>query len=113
MLKRFKRMAPAAFIPSARWLDRLMEQLSKIIMEAPATSEPVSHTPAVRCHAITRVAAAKAAGIAGTLTLPPGPLGIVTILPDLSAIWRVQARMVADVAAVRGKTTYFSRERML
>jgi hypothetical protein len=45
--------------------------------------------------------------------LPPGPLGIVTILSDLSAIWRVQARMVADVAVVRGKTTYLSRERML
>jgi uncharacterized protein (DUF697 family) len=49
----------------------------------------------------------------GTLTLPSEPWGMVTIVPDLYAIWRVQARMVADVAAIYGKTPYLSREQML
>lgn len=34
----------------------------------------------------------------------PGPLGLLTILPDMYAIWRVQAQLVADIAAVYGKT---------
>ena len=113
MLQRFKRRVFTTFIPFEPWLDRFVEQLLKIMAEIPATSEPVSQTPAARCRVITQVAAAKAAGIAGTLTLPSGPWGMVTIVPDLYAIWRVQARMVADVAAIYGKTPYLSREQML
>jgi hypothetical protein len=113
VLRRFKRRTLTAFIPSEPWLDRFVEQLFKIMAEIPATSEPVSQMPTARCRVITRVAAAKAAGIAGTLTLPSGPWGMVTILPGLYAIWRVQARIVADVAAIYGKTAYLSREQML
>ena len=113
MLGRFKRRILTAFIPSEPWLDRFVEELLKIMADIPTTSEPVSQTPAARCRVITQVAAAKAAGIAGTLTLPSGPWGMVTIVPDLYAIWRVQARMVADVAAIYGKTLYLSREQML
>jgi uncharacterized protein (DUF697 family) len=113
VLRRFKRRVLTAFIPSEPWLDRFVEQLLKIMADIPTTSEPVSQTPAARCRVITQVAAAKAAGIAGTLTLPSGPWAMVTIFPDLYAIWRVQARMVADVAAIYGKTPYLSREQML
>jgi uncharacterized protein (DUF697 family) len=113
VLGRFKRRVLTAFIPSEPWLDRFVEELLKIMADIPTTSEPVSQTPAARCRVITQVAAAKAAGIAGTLTLPSGPWGMVTIVPDLYAIWRVQARMVADVAAIYGKTPYLSREQML
>jgi uncharacterized protein (DUF697 family) len=113
VLGRFKRRVLTAFIPSEPWLDRFVEELLKIMADIHTTSEPVSQTPAARCRVITQVAAAKAAGIAGTLTLPSGPWGMVTIVPDLYAIWRVQARMVADVAAIYGKTPYLSREQML
>jgi uncharacterized protein (DUF697 family) len=113
VLRRFKHRVLTAFIPSEPWLDWFVEQLLKIMADIPTTSEPVSQTPAARCRVITQVAAAKAAGIAGTLTLPSGPWAMVTIFPDLYAIWRVQARMVADVAAIYGKTPYLSREQML
>jgi uncharacterized protein (DUF697 family) len=113
VLRRLKRRALTAFIPSEPWVNQFVEQFLKIMAEIPATSEPVSRTPAARCRVITRIAAAKAAGIAGTLTLPSGPWGMVTILPDLYSIWRVQARMVTDIAAIYGKTAYLSREQML
>jgi hypothetical protein len=45
--------------------------------------------------------------------LPPGPLGLVTILPDLAAVWRIQAQMVADLAGAYGKTATLSQEQML
>jgi hypothetical protein len=67
VLGRFKRRVLTAFIPSEPWLDRFVEKLLKIMADIPTTSEPVSQTPAARCRVITRVAAAKAAGIAGTL----------------------------------------------
>jgi hypothetical protein len=59
------------------------------------------------------MAAMKAAGISGVLSLPPGPVGLVTILPDLYAIWRIQAQLVADVAATFGKTGMLNRDTML
>ena len=48
-----------------------------------------------------------------SLALPPGPLGYVTILPDLVGIWRIQAQMVADMAGVYGQQAFLSREQML
>jgi len=37
----------------------------------------------------------------------------VTIVPELVAVWRIQAQMVADIAAAFGKTGTLSREKML
>jgi len=38
---------------------------------------------------------------------------LITILPDLYAIWRIQAQLVADIAAVYGKTGFLTQETML
>jgi hypothetical protein len=37
----------------------------------------------------------------------------LTVVPDLVAIWRIQARLVADVAAVFGRHASLTREQML
>jgi hypothetical protein len=37
------------------------------------------------------------------MALPPGPLGLATVIPDLLAIWKLQQQLVADIAAVFGK----------
>ena len=55
----------------------------------------------------------KAALLSGGLALPPGPLGYVTIIPDLVAIWKIQTQMVADMAGTFGKKAFLSREQML
>jgi hypothetical protein len=55
----------------------------------------------------------KAATLSGTLALPPGPLGMATILPDLLAIWHLQRAIVADIAAAHGKTDYLGKETMI
>ena len=51
--------------------------------------------------------------ISGGLALPPGPWGWLTILPDLVAIWKLQAQMVSDIAALYGKSATLSKEQML
>ncbi|UPG86188.1 hypothetical protein L2Y94_02145 [Luteibacter aegosomatis] len=62
---------------------------------------------------IASSAANKAALTAGSLALPPGPLGWLTVLPELVAIWRIQGQMVSDIAAAYGKTARLGREQML
>lgn len=85
-----------------------MELISRI----PASSENRVVDAATRARKLTTRAALKAATISGSLALPPGPLGLVTVLPDLYAVWRVQAQLVLDIAAVHGQTAFLSRETM-
>jgi hypothetical protein len=63
--------------------------------------------------ALTRTAAGKAALVSGSLALAPGPLGLLTLLPDLLGVWRIQSQLVSDIAAVYGQSATLSREHML
>jgi hypothetical protein len=40
-------------------------------------------------------------------------MGMLTILPDIMAIWHIQRQMVADIAAVYGKSKQLGKEEML
>ena len=94
-------------------LRKVLETLDRLLSEIPATEEHESRTPEDRARAIAHNAAVKAAMVSGGLALPPGPLGYVTILPDLYGIWKIQTQMVADIAGAFGKTAHLSREQVL
>lgn len=59
---------------------------------------------------LTRTASLKAAAISGTLSIPAGPLAVVTLLPDVVAVWKLQAQLVADIAASYNKHHLLNRE---
>jgi hypothetical protein len=90
-----------------------LEALERFLSEIPHTDEPESGSPEERARQIARKAAIKAAMLSGGLALPPGPLGYVTVLPDLVGIWKIQAQMVADMAGTFGQQVYLGREQML
>jgi hypothetical protein len=92
---------------------RVAEAILGFLSEIPTTSEPLNPSPKDRARQIASAAARKACTISGALALPPGPAGLVTVLPDLVAVWRVQAQMVADIAGTFGKSAVLSREQML
>ena len=93
---------------SARITDALLGLLSK----TPTSSLAPATDPAAKTAAIVSAAAKKAATVSGTLAIPPGPLGMVTVLPDLLIIWKIQQQMVADIAAVHGKTAVLNERTM-
>ena len=93
--------------------NKVGEAIMKFIGSIPETSEAVSEHPAVRARSIANLASAKAATTAGALALPPGPLAWITILPELIAIWRIQAQMVADLAGTFGRTESLSSNQMI
>jgi len=99
--------------PDERPLQKLMDALERFLSEVPDTVELVSATPEARSREIARRAARKAALLAGGLALPPGPLGYLTIVPDLVGIWKIQAQMVADISGTYGAKTYLGKEQML
>jgi len=87
--------------------------LSDAVSSVPDTDEPVAADPARRAASLVFSAKARAAAISATLSLPPGPVGFLTILPDLVAIWRIQKQLVADVAGAYGVDIQLTPEAML
>ena len=85
----------------------------KFIRRIPSSSERKSRTPVKAARNRANASAAKAALAAGTLALPPGPLGWLTILPEMMAVWRIQSQMVADIAALYGRKVTLTEEQMV
>ncbi|HEY2344646.1 MAG TPA: hypothetical protein VGH80_02050 [Xanthomonadaceae bacterium] len=93
--------------------ERIGELIVQLLSQLPETGEGASMTPAARAQAIADTAARKAGIVAGSLALPPGPIGWLTVLPELYAIWKIQAQMVADIAGAYGRRWQLTREQML
>lgn len=94
-------------------LDVITSYLDEVITAVPTTTEKRSRTPDQRSREIGGRAAAKAALIAGGLSLPTGPWGLLTVIPDLVSVWKIQAQMIVDIAGVYGKRAVLGREQML
>ena len=84
-----------------------------VISRVPTTRETPLADPDARVRELSRQAARRAALVSGGLALPPGPLGVLTLVPDLIAIWKIQAQLVADIAGARGRSGSLTREQML
>lgn len=92
-------------------------KVSSALLDMVSTRPESTRQPALKpgelAHAAGQEAARKAALAAGSLALPPGPLGWLTILPELLTVWRIQRQVVADIAALYGRTADLGREQML
>jgi uncharacterized protein (DUF697 family) len=94
-------------------VQKFQETLFNLVSNIPKSKESVSINPGEHCKTLGNEAAIKAAMVAGTLAIPPGPFGLLTIIPDLIAVWKIQSQVVADIAAVYGKTITLSKEQMI
>jgi len=93
--------------------NQLTDAILKLVSTIPETNEIVSVHPEMRAKDIARAASLKASAISAALAIPPGPLGMLTIIPDLLAVWKIQAQMVVDIAAAYNKKANLSREVMI
>ncbi|MBV8036434.1 hypothetical protein [Roseateles sp.] len=91
----------------------LSERVLALVVQPPepgCTPSPRPRDAAVRA---IDGAAGKAALAAGTLALPPGPLGWATIAPEMLAVWHIQRQLVADIAALYGRSAELGPAQML
>ena len=91
----------------------ITHHLLELLSTVPASDESAASEPLTRAKRIVKTACVKSAAVSGGLAMPPGPIGMLTILPDLGAIWNIQRKMVADIAAAYGKTPMLTREAMI
>jgi hypothetical protein len=87
--------------------------IERLITDVPAPHDAARGATPASTDAIMRAAARRAALVSGSLALPPGPLGVATVLPDLYLIWKIQRQMVADLFALHGRSAELTRTHML
>lgn len=91
----------------------ISQALLPLIARVPASDETRSATPGDDARQKANAAAAKAAITAGTLSLPPGAVGWLTILPEMVGVWKIQKQLVADIAAIYGKEATLTPEQVM
>jgi hypothetical protein len=104
---------PSVFIPTDARLREVTGVIERVIADIPAPRTHAVRDAAAAAERIARDAAQKAALVSGSLALPPGPFGLLTILPDLYLIWKIQRQMVADIFALHGRSAELTRTHML
>ena len=102
---------PAVIAPVEH--GRITEAILDFVSQVPDSKIGSSQDPATEARRLASRAAQRAALTAGSLALPPGPLGWLTLLPELIAIWKIQGQMVSDIAAAYGCHATLGREQMM
>ena len=102
---------PAVIAPVEH--GRITEAILDFVSQVPDSKVGNSADPASAARRLANRAAQRAALTAGSLALPPGPLGWLTLLPELIAIWKIQGQMVSDIAAAYGRHATLGREQMM
>jgi hypothetical protein len=92
---------------------RMAQAVIDLVTEVPDSKLEASPNPEQRAKDIATKAKRTAALASAGLALPPGPIGWLTVIPDLIAVWKIQRQMVADIAAVYGHEATLRPEHML
>ena len=90
----------------------IFKAIYDLVTSVPLSGEPTNSEPKSRAESIVELAAKKSSAIAAGMALPPGPYGMLTVIPDLILCWRIQRQMVSDIAACYGKHPILSQELM-
>jgi hypothetical protein len=108
-----KRTSKTGTIEHRKVVDRIVNALLNLVSRVPSSTVKADQRPADAAKSLILHASAKAALVSGTLALPPGPLGLLTVLPDLMAIWNIQRQLVADIAAAHKKSSQLGPAAMI
>ncbi len=93
--------------------DAMANAIFDLVLQVPSSTESSLQNPVARAKAVSRTAARNASLVSGSMALPPGFLGWLTVLPELYGVWKLQAQMVSDIASIYGKKGTLGREQML
>ncbi len=84
-----------------------------LITDIPDSLLCPNNNPDKRAEVLIKQAALKAATVSTSLSIPAGFTGVLTSIPDIAAVWRIQAQLVSDIACTYGKFAMLSREAMV
>jgi hypothetical protein len=104
---------PLRLPAGAETLARILRALRDAVTSIPSSSEHPSPDRPAQAERLSRSASLRAAAVSGALSVPPGPAGLLTVLPDVLLVWKIQAQLVSDLAAAYGKSVLLTPEGLL
>jgi hypothetical protein len=93
--------------------DCVAHAIVQFLGHVPASDLHRDADPDAAARAEGQRAARRAALAAGAMALPPGPLGWLTVLPEMVGVWHVQAQLVADIARLYGRSATITPEQVM
>ncbi|BDA80497.1 hypothetical protein LPTSP3_g34270 [Leptospira kobayashii] len=99
-------------IPSNGFLESLIDLFAGL-EQYRSPYAPTVQAPDEMVEQLVQNASFKTGLVSATCSLPPGPLGLLSILPELLVIYRIQGHLVLDIAALHGKEVHVTRELLL
>jgi hypothetical protein len=106
-------MATPAAAPHDELAQALAPAVRELVGTVPKPGVRKRRHPHEAARQLAASAALKAALAAGSLALPTGVLGWLTLLPQLRAVWKIQIQLVVDIAALHGHRGPPSEEQLL
>jgi len=94
----------------------LLEELLELFSGFESYRSPYAPTvqpPEEVVESLIQNACFKSSLVSATCSLPPGPLGILSILPELILLYRIQGHLVLDIAALHGKEAQVTKDLLL
>lgn len=92
---------------------KIAEKLLEFVSKVPESQYSKTENSAESSSKLKQRSCVKAAATSAALAFPVGPIGWLTIVPELLAVWRIQGHMVADIAAMHGHSDKLTKEVML
>ncbi|TGM72328.1 hypothetical protein EHR01_13745 [Leptospira mtsangambouensis] len=97
---------------SAGFLDGIIELFAGL-EDYRSPYAPTIQPPDDLIRELVQNASFKSGLVSATCSLPPGPLGILSILPELLFMYRIQGHLILDIAALYGKEVQVTKELLL
>ena len=93
--------------------NNFSERVLALVATPPEPAVTRSRSPQHAAAEVIDAAAGKAGLAAGAMALPVGPLGWATIAPEMLTVWRIQRQLVADIAALYGRSAELGPTQMM
>lgn len=94
----------------------LSKKFEEFIFEIDSYQSPYAEAvgdPGEIIRPLVRKYSLQAAALSSALSVLPGNLGVMSVLPEIYFLLRLQSRMVKDIAIILGKESYLSKELLL
>ncbi|MEQ9262097.1 MAG: hypothetical protein RLP14_02940 [Owenweeksia sp.] len=93
--------------------DLIVDRLYDVITHIPEPRLKGKPSDEVFVKGLIRQSSIKSSSVSAALSVPGGVVGVLSVIPDVMTVWRIQAQMISNVAAAYGKNSLLTREQML
>ena len=93
--------------------ELLVQRLFEVLTDIPEPKLNGRPSDEIFVKGLIRQSAVKSSSVSAALSIPGGVAGLLSVVPDVMTVWRIQAQMISNIAAAYGKNSLLTREQML